>query len=217
MSEKTIYYPVVIIIAIIGIVAMVSFAVLSRCSPGLSPSAPSDLRAEISDGKNVLLSWQDNADNEWYFVVLRNDKFVAKSLKESYLDIATDWETEYIYKVFAVGEYGNSDTVFVKAETPQRPEPPKTPYFFRVDSVGFDLVVLSWEDVANETGYEIFQNEKLIAKLRENVTDYMAVDLEPGSKYEFKLRAFNDYGFSGFTYELVTTREKGLLYFKGEK
>lgn len=197
---------------------IVLFATLVSCSLWQKPpEAPSNLTANLTapDEKTVVLNWQDNSDNEYGFMVLRNGKTIARATTNKYVDDRTEWAMVYDYSIYSYGKYGKSDAITVTIKTPDEPKPPNKPHFFRSDSVTFDSALLLWNDVEKETEYELYRNSKLLVRLAANTTSYKAVGLVSGMLYEFSLRAVNKYGFSEFVYTRFTTKQKALGQVQG--
>ncbi len=68
-----------------------------------APKAPLDLKATLTEEKNVLLTWKDNADNETGFKVYRKES--SETNFEMLADLPTDIsETKYIDKTVSPGK-----------------------------------------------------------------------------------------------------------------
>jgi len=59
-------------------------------------------------------------------------------------------------------------------------------------------IVLTWKDISNETGYEIYKDNTLIKVLGANVTNYVLTDLD-SSSHLYSIRAINSQGKSALT------------------
>ena len=72
-------------------------------------------------------------------------------------------------------------------------------------------VILFWNDSSdNENGFQIWRKEsggqyKLIKDLAENATSYRDFGLSPFVNYFYKVRAYNQYGYSAFSNEISST------------
>ena len=109
-------------IALIAILAVVVLVVLiSKCpmltSPTVTiPDAPSGLAATAQTFSRIVLSWQDNSDNEDKFIIVRKTGAGGKySLRASlgadvtsYLDTGLSENTTYYYRVGALNDAGAS-------------------------------------------------------------------------------------------------------------
>ncbi len=80
------------------------------------PAAPSNVSAAAHTALNqIIITWQDNSDNEDGFRIERRLSFypfeqiavVSEGMTE-YTDISLDWDTEYDYRIAAYNSYGNS-------------------------------------------------------------------------------------------------------------
>ena len=82
---------------------------------------------------------------------------------------------------------------------------PDTPTSFAGTALSYDAIQLSWGNVANETGYEIFRAStngegfQIVATVGANVTTYIdRLNIQPETKYLYKIRAINNHGASAF-------------------
>jgi hypothetical protein len=70
-------------------------------------------------------------------------------------------------------------------------------------------LVLEWEDVINETGYEVWRMSgttfQKIAETTYNDNNFIDVNLTPNAKYWYKIRAFNADGFTSWSPIMATT------------
>ena len=85
------------------------------------PAAPSKMSAKAyADG--VMLTWQDNADNEKGFRLYRDGKLLQTLAADSveYLDTTTQENRHYIYELEAFNDGGESQRVKTEITTPLR-------------------------------------------------------------------------------------------------
>lgn len=94
--------------------------------------------------------------------------------------------------------------VLIAGESDIAPLP--APCSIDVSDVTENSAVLTWEDCSdNEDGFEIFQSNNSesgfvsIHKTGTNVTSYTVTGLNPGSRFFFKIRAFNSETYSSYT------------------
>jgi hypothetical protein len=88
---------------------------------------------------------------------------------------------------------------------PPNPTAPAVPGSFAASALSSSQIKLSWQDVANETGYKLERssdgstNWTQIATPGANATNYTDSNLSPSTKYFYRLRASNSAGDSGYT------------------
>lgn len=131
-----------------------------------------------------------------------------------YLTIDSTYMNKKIsYYVIAYNNNGgakNSGTfsnIFVRQNT----DPPDKPVNLLLQKLSDSEVILFWDDSSdNESGFQIWRKEsggqyKLIKELAENATSYRDFGLSPFVNYFYKVRAFNQYGYSSFSNEISST------------
>lgn len=178
------------------------------------PKAPTDLRAAVTGQKKVRLQWADNADNETGFKVMRRvggesqfrEYATVRESQNLYLDQHADRPgTDYQYMIQAFNDVGKSlPSNMASVKIPlTRPEAPAD---LRAQAVGPTQVKLEWKDRAdNERGFKIERRAgteggfRVIDTLGPNQESFYDKRLRPGAKYEYRVRAFNDGGESGYS------------------
>jgi len=184
------------------------------------PAAPTNLIATLRQGPQVLLSWQDNANNESGFVIERSDNGGAYILVVtvgerngtgivSYTDTTIIPGNNYVYRVAAVNatglsSYSNTGGV----NLPALPTAPSgvTAVAARVGNGPNDKVTLTWNDNAgNETGYIIeratnamFTANLVADSVPANNTTFQTENLPRYSQYYFRVRAISGIGQSAW-------------------
>jgi hypothetical protein len=182
--------------------------------PPPPPAAPSGLTAQAVSGTDVVLTWTDNSSDETSF---RVESLVSGAFQEIQTLPAGAVTTRvtgltpgasYSFRVRAGNAYGfsgYSNTAAVTTPVPPPPTPPAAPYNLRVQSVSATDVVLLWSDAANnETSFRIESRTgsasfKEVAVVGTNVTTTRISGLQPKTVYQFRVRAANAAGFSGYS------------------
>ncbi len=90
------------------------------------------------------------------------------------------------------------------------PEAPATPSSLDAQASSSSTISLSWEDVADESGYRIQRKSgtgdfSTIGQLGRNSISYSDFDLEQGTTYTYRILAFNQGGLSGYSPEALDT------------
>ncbi len=190
----------------------VSIAELGR------PAAPALLRVEPVDFNHVVLSWQDQADNESNFRIERrrrgelNFQLVATANAD-----ATSWldevepSTTYTYRVQAqnaAGRSGYSELAVVEVPEDQRPTPP---YFLWSAALATDRVRLNWH-AQGEPGTDFVLEVRgfggfvfIPVSLPAQSRSVDVVGLSAGIRYGFRIRTRSASGISDASNEAVST------------
>ena len=112
--------------------------------------------------------------------------------------------TTYSFRVLAFNTFGNSAySNTASATTPGAP--PAAPSNLTAVAVSRSQVNLTWGDNAgNESGFKIQRSTSggaftLIATVGPNVTSYSNTGLQAGTKYRYRVRAYNAFGNSSFS------------------
>jgi hypothetical protein len=175
----------------------------------VTPAAPTGLRVSNVTTQSADLNWTDNAANEsLYRIYISSDQGATWRLKGIVGIDATTYHVEnltagtrYKFRVQAVnGNIGSDFSNIVKAATVLQAPTNLTANALK------RAVELSWTDNAsNETGYNIAistdggKTWKNVGKVGANVTSFRVENLDPGSRYLFKVRAVNDDLFSDYS------------------
>ena len=184
------------------------------------PEAPSNLVATKAKCNSVDIKWQDNSDNEDGFAIYiarydQNGNLVAE---DSWLEMVTDadvtsakiWglkpNSKYIISVKAKNCAGESDAATVEVQTDKVETIPTAPTNLSVVTKSDYCVRLSWKDNAdNESGYEIYQNGKLLKTISPNCSCTLIGNLDADTDYHFEVKAVNEKGSSDATAVDVAT------------
>ncbi|MFW6287748.1 MAG: fibronectin type III domain-containing protein, partial [bacterium] len=163
------------------------------------PDAPSELSGQGISGSEIELSWMDNSDTEFNFVLERqNDTgdwieiVRTEENKTGYIDDNLLPATYYNYRIKAENSAGSSSySSQISATTLDRP--------VEVTDISWEVISAShvkvkWQDTTNEDSYrvELFDiaayNEPLESQtLSKNTNICYFVTLEPGKEYRVRV------------------------------
>ena len=175
------------------------------------PAVPTNLIATPINQTTIRLTWQDQADNELRYKVTRSTDNITFTKIAQYdeKDINYHFDTNcspnirYYYKVKAVNLSGPAIAGPVSAITIVNP-PPAAPTNLTATETQPKVIELHWDDVVNETGYEIYKKEldsEWAFYENRDMDDPMSIDntLSGGTLYSYKVRSYNNYGYSGWS------------------
>ncbi len=190
---------------------------IRKCRP-----PPSNLQATANTVSQITLTWKDNAHNEEGFKIERREgsgSFVeittVGSDVVSFADTGLSADTLYTYRLRAYNSagpsaYSNEDSARTLGAIPERP----TNLVAKV--ISSNRIDLTWSDnSANELGFKIERKTgsgsfSLVATVGTNVTSYSDTGLSVGTRYTYRVRAYNSAGDSSYSNEVeaVTTGQK---------
>lgn len=186
-------------------------------SPQL-PLGPSHLSVLAVGQNTVDLAWRDNSDNELGFLIEATEQNAtraailssgsANSTNGSVTGLHPN--TTYVFKIRATNEVGLSTPTFnqtVRTVLDDR-LPAGPPFQLRSLEVGFDSIVLAWNDKAdNEKSFLLERrsgtNWTELYRSGPNLTTFHNTDLLPRTSYRYRVRAINDFGESEVSPELT--------------
>ena len=194
-------------------------------SIGRLPAAPTDLKAAALSDSEIRLTWTDNADNETGFAIERNQHEIATvgADVESAVQSGLPASTLYSYRVRAFNAFGYSEySNTVRVSTlPKQPTllPPAAPSNLKAVVLSDSEILLTWTDNAdNETAFwleRVKETEpgvgvhpidfKHWVLLGEDIETFTDSGLDARSTYTYKVRAFNDAGYSDYSNEARAT------------
>lgn len=186
--------------------------------PSIPPSAPSDLTASAVTGIQIDLSWTDNASGETGFKIERRsgaDPYSEVAAVTPDIAAFSDFGllplTTYWYRVKATGFVGDSGYSNETSATTLPDVPPSSPNGLQVLTTTADQAYLNWSDTsANETGFKIERagpggSLALIATVGPDAQQYFDSGLLPATPYQYRVRATNSGGPSGYTATVTAT------------
>ncbi|MEI8350433.1 MAG: fibronectin type III domain-containing protein, partial [Candidatus Omnitrophota bacterium] len=192
--------------------------------PG-TPSAPSNLTANVISSTQINLAWQDNSNNELGFKIHRSTDGTTFTLLTTVgVDAITfsneglTASTTYYYKVLAYNASGSSSFSNTAQTTTLSGDFPLTPSSLTATANGSDKIDLSWTDNAsNEDGFKIHHStdgtnfSELTSRPSQSGTGgavtYQHIGLTAGSTHYYKVLAYNTNGNSGFSNTAQATTE----------
>jgi len=182
---------------------------------GSPPASPSNLQGSAISCNQIDLSWQDNATDETNYIVERKIEGGSYSVRATlpanttvYSDTGLSANTKYYYRVKAKNSFGDSGySNEINLITPPCGTPPNAPTNLTLTVVSSSQINLSWSDNSdNETGFKIERkieggSYSEIGEVGVNVKNYSDSSLLPDTKYYYRVRAFNSFGYSIYSNE----------------
>ncbi|MEL7025331.1 MAG: fibronectin type III domain-containing protein [Pseudomonadota bacterium] len=205
---------------------------MTSAPPITVPTTPSGLTVGSATASSLTLNWTDTSDNETGFRVFRSESEngsyveIATTLaaEANYVDRALRPSTEYWYRVSAFNSAGestasrsaNGTTLAPPSAVPEAPTEPG------IANLGETSVTITWVDNSdNETGFElgtctgtIVVSSNLLrcmngftqfAQVGADITALQVTGLQPNTRYDIFVRAFNSAGESNNTGVRFTT------------
>ncbi|NLI55512.1 hypothetical protein GX420_00785, partial [bacterium] len=182
---------------------------------GTPPNAPTDLIASASSCNEVVITFEDNSDNEDGFKIERKIEggsySVIKTLSKNttnYEDVTVSPNTKYYYRVFAFNTFGSSSmsNEFI-LETPPCGVKPNAPTNLFGEAISKSEITLSWKDNSdNEDGFILERKEEgssysPIATIQKDTNKYTDKNLLPDKVYYYRIKSFNSFGESDYSNE----------------
>lgn len=188
------------------------FYPVSGKAPAVAPEAPANLLVLDVAFDYIIISWDDNSDNEERFIIerhLEGEDFARYDTvgvnRTTFLDYQVEPETRYFYRVYADNSDGAStysnEIEVVTNDLPNNP--PEAPdqmqgYFDNVNAN-----ILSWRDNSdNELEFKIYRSTDggsydLLDSVIRDVALYSDYLIRSNSTYWYYVVAENNYGTSG--------------------
>jgi hypothetical protein len=178
------------------------------------PAAPTDLTATPFNASEIDLTWSDNSNNEAGFKIERCTGSACTNFVQiatvganvtSYSNTGLSASTTYTYRVRAYNAGGDSD--YSNAASATTPTPPAAPSNLTAKAVSRSQINLAWTDNSfNEQTFAIERcrgagctNFMLVATVPANTTSYTNTGLSRNTTYRYRVRAYNQVGYSGYS------------------
>jgi hypothetical protein len=206
--------------AIVAIVVIIALVLIFRVISGKAELSPPSNLAAVATSAGIDLSWQDNSDNETGFKIERKtgaggnyqqiDTVGANVINEDskYSDTGLSGSTTYYYRVRASGDSGDSSYSNEASATTPLQTIPNAPSNLAAVAISSSQMDLSWGDNSdNESGFKIEHkigaggNYQQIATVGANVIKYSDTNLIEDTTYYYRVRAYNDAGYSPYSNE----------------
>jgi uncharacterized protein len=198
------------------IMVLLSCFAVSTAGAASIPSAPSALEAEAVSSYEMLLTWEDNSDNESGFKIQRKKSGGEYSLVDiigkdntDYTDTGLTYDTKYYYRIWAYNSVG--DSVYSNEASATTGDSPDKPTDLAVTAISSSQVELTWEDNSDDENGFIIERKRSdgsylqIATVGKNDTNYTNTGLSSDTKYSYRVRAYNSTGNSAYSNEVSIT------------
>jgi len=189
------------------------------------PDAPDDLEADTYSSSRIDLTWDDSSDNETRFYIYRKTgssgsysqiDYVGSNTEE-YSDTNLDEGTKYYYKICAYNSYGYSNYSnedYATTEEEDSSDDLEAPDNLDAEAYSSSRIDLTWDDnSSSETKFYIYRKTgssgtyDRIAIVDEDEEEYRDTDLDEGTKYYYKVRAYDGDDYSDYSDETYATTE----------
>ncbi len=190
----------------------------------VSIAAPDDLRYRILSTGRIMLEWNDMTRNETeYIVEYRSQpdmpwttKAVLPANRTSFIDSGLSSGSVHYYRIKAVnssyGSFAYSNEIAVDLNSPI------LPVITDIDVLSDSRLRIKWENTGNALSYQIQRRTEnssfiTIAEVGPDADSYVDTDLEPSTRYFYRIRAYNKAGYS--PYSIVSsafTRSSVVIY-----
>ncbi len=192
------------------------------------PNSPSNLTATTVSTRQIDLSWSDNSSDEDGFAIER--KYVNPSTNlarwetvdltpanaTAYSALYLDQNSTYTFRVVAFNRGGDSGPSNEATATTIGIGAPLPPSNLTATTTSDTGVLLAWSDNStNEAGFSIERADgpsgsfREVAQVSSNTTTFPDSTLEPATLYRYRLRAFNNGGYSLYSNTASATTTTG--------
>jgi hypothetical protein len=177
------------------------------------PTAPSALTATAASSSQINLAWTDNATDESGFKIERSTDGASFTQvatvganATTYADSGLSASTTYHYRVRAYNATGDSAySNTATATTPAASATLAAPSELTLKVASSSRIDLTWRDnSSDETGFKIERSTNgtsftQIATVGADVTTYSNTGLSSGTRYYYRVRAYNAGGNSAYS------------------
>ncbi len=190
----------------------VSGCIPDPCAPPAAPEAPRNLLAETQDVDRIRISWDEGAGSEdLLFVERRDGQSGSWQLVQVLPGQTTSWEDitvqegfEYVYRLQVANGQGSSP--YSNFSGAQAGPVPAAPTGVVTTAISPVRARLSWVDPAdNEVGFHV---QRMVGEfgpwevpgttVPANISSFEIPGLVPTHRYTFRIRAYNQYGWSAW-------------------
>jgi len=188
-------------------------------------NAPTNLKYEVLSDTKITLTWKDNSNDETGFIVERKigadgtwtEISTLKANTTSYTLSGLNAYTQYFFRIKAYSYKYNSNSYSNEVEVSTGI--PKSPSNLELIAESSSRIKLTWTDNStNEQGFTVERmggdspNYKVVANVDADVTTYTDTGLKPGTRYYYRVKAYNKSGSSSAS--LANTYTKSAVTFK---
>jgi hypothetical protein len=182
-------------------------------NPVIAPIAPASLSAAAVSTSQIKLSWQD-VSGETGFAVQRSATGASGWTQIgttaagvlNYQDSRLSAGTTYFYRVQGLNAAGGGAfSPMASAATSATMVPPAAPTGLNGSAMGPDQIMLSWQDVAGESGFIVQRSTNgtsgwtQIGSTTAGVLIYQDFGLKAATTYYYRIQGLNASGVGGFS------------------
>jgi hypothetical protein len=165
---------------------------------GPAPKAPTSVKGVV-EGNSIVLTWKSangatayhveyslDGKTNWETVLLSSPTLTGGTITD------LEYCTKYYFRVYSISDSGQSEK---PSSTINVTTPPETPEHLTLTNITDKTATLTWDAVANATGYRIekFVNNKWSSagSTKKDVTEFTVKSLKALTDYKFRVIALN--------------------------